>query len=410
MIEKIKNKMAWLFSSHYKMERFGVMFLVLALAMTGTVGSILAHKKALDDQAMGTQAVYTTAFSMSLTGLSGSVVDVYTNTDHTKVFVLLKWNDPTKIVTDASEYELFYTGSDLAGNKVSRQSSPSASIYLFGSTGYMGIYFVDTNGFPAQIVNMTLRCNKMIAPLMTEIPSYNDQSFAEYDQVKIYFNPGGSGSTVAKFLDEDRMGIYDVCEGTMIAGQEDELRVKLDTDLVNMEAALMKIQEYERRVRQDAILPPDAPIQIRNDKIITDEDGNKSLETGYMLPGGYDFDWRNGSILEGYLDKAIPDGYAPSQHLTTSAQLAQSDNFKISNLTWMNADGTVFTGKNPQNLTAINQANSDIQLLQTAWTEYYNAKKAYQTVDLAEMLKLELYLRDVMENFSIKTDDTITLW
>ena len=100
------------FGPHYAIERFGVMFLSLFTAMCILLVSIGISKFRYDTQSLSGMAVYTNAFSMSLSGTEGSVRGVYSNNDHTKAFVLLKFADMTNLPVKASDYSLYLTGAD----------------------------------------------------------------------------------------------------------------------------------------------------------------------------------------------------------------------------------------------------------------------------------------------------------
>ena len=123
------------FGPHYAIERFGVSFLTIVFAMSAVIGSILSRKIAYDHRALSGNAVYTRSFSMSQSGTSGSVRGVYSNTDHTKVMVLLSFNDMSKIPADASKYSIIMSGATQSGAYEPCKSTPSAMLYSLGSTG-----------------------------------------------------------------------------------------------------------------------------------------------------------------------------------------------------------------------------------------------------------------------------------
>ncbi len=405
-MERLKERFAWLFSGHYKMERFGVMFtaLVVLLALAG--GRIYMHKMKLENVKLGEQVTYTTDVTMSLTGNTGQVVNVFMDSSHTKAFVLLHWDDVTKVITDANDYEFFLTGSTMDMIPEPIACHPSGSIYMFGSTGYMGIYLVDTNGFPKQILYGILRCNSMAAPIAESRPTYDDSSFNEFDQCQIFFNPGASAYTPAAFLDEGRMDIYDIYEATVIDGQEEEIRSGLDDTLNSMQGALGRIDEYERRVRQDGIIVPDRPIQIRGDQVLADEAGDLYLQTDYVVQGGYSFDWRHGSVLEGYLESVVPDNSSPAQYLAMKAELVKSEPWSMGDVTWYRTDGTRWVSENPYNETTVAQTNADIQGLMNAWNEYFSLKQSYQAGQLDRLLRLELNIREMITRYSVHPGET----
>lgn len=409
MIEKIKTKFDLLFSMHYKIERFGIMMFSLVALLAILCGSVIHYNHEQQKIILGNQVMYTTELQFSMSGNTGTVENVYVSSDHTQAFVLVKWEDLSKLVTDVNEYEVFICGSDSNGRYETLLSHPSVGIYSFGASGYMGFYLVDGAGFPEQIINMTVRCNKRIGAIREDIPVYPDKSFNEYDQVKIFFNPGGSQGTVGAFLDENRMGIYDVIEGTIIDGKETELREKLDSDLTQMRDLLAQIDEYSTRLKNQGVLVPDAPIQIRGDKVVGADD-NLFLSTDYVLAGGYTYDWRSGSIQKGYLDDVIPEKIRPTTYISNMTNAAKDEVMSVSGLVWHDSNGNVVDMNNPQNLQSVASLTNNINSLTTAWQDYFNLKKTYQTEDLSQLLVLELQVQDMTDNYGIKTDTTTTLY
>lgn len=410
-MNKLKSKFAWLFSGHYKMERFGCLFLVVAIGLGISVGSVYYRKKTLEKVQLGAQVMYTRDCEMSLTGNTCHVENVFINTDRTKAFVLLKWNDVSKIVTDASKYQVWLTGSSMSFTPEPLMSHPSCGIYMFGSSGYMGIYMVDVDRFPEQIMYMTVRCSDMATTVRSEMPVYDDPSFRQYDQMAIYFNPGGSAFTPASFLDENRMDIYDIYEATVVNGQEEAIRDELDGLLSRMQGSLKHIDEYSYRVQRDGIILLDKPTQIRTDSIVESDDGTLSLVTDYIVQGGYSFDWRNGSILEGYLDEVVPEKYSPVTFLRVQEQAVSKEPWDVKNLTWYRTDGTMWSEENPYGDATVTQTNNDINNLVQAWNDYFKLKQTYQTSSMAKLLRLELNIRDIITNYTMRTDDdTLVIW
>lgn len=411
MGKKISDRFQWLFGSHYKMERFGVMFSVLCLCMALLMGSIVSRKIKMDRVTLGNEVIYTTTGTMSLSGNTCNLVNIWRDDLGTKCFVLLQFTDPSRIVTDAKQYQVFLTGSNLNSGKEVLQSNPQGIIYMFGNTGYMGIYLVDAAGFPAQIVNMIIRCNSLAVTPMENLPEYPDASSYQYDQMRVYFNPGGSAYNPGAFLNEARMDIYDIYEGTIAAGSEAAIRESLDADLRDMQAALVSASEYERRLSQEhGISIPEKPVQIRGDEIIVSGDGALSLKTSYVLSGGYDFDWRGGSIQSGYLSSVIPDGYDMASYLSNQRTRAATNTFSTAGLRWYHSDGTLFDSSNPLGLSSIASINNDIDGLTKAWSDFYAAKLRYQTVDMAALLSTELGVRDAIGNYTQNTENVVSIW
>lgn len=416
MIERFKARLPWLFGSHYKIERFGVIFGVLCLLMALDVGLIV--RKHANDQRMqvGNQVMYTTAFKMSMSGASAKVLSVNTSLDRTKCFVLLKWDDMKNVVADADKYSLFLTGCDYSGRRIKRadlESAPVASIYMFGSTGYMGIYLVDVNGFPSQILDLVIRSDNNFDSGNPIPDARGDSSFLKYDQARIYFNPGGASRQTIACLEDDDMTAFGIFESIITATKEEDIRVKMDEALLNMKNDLVRMEEYERRLDTDGIQLTDRPFLIYGDEIVESEDGILDLKTDVLLAGGYDFDWRNGSVRQGYIDKLVQDSPHTNyeQYLYGKSQEVNPVKWN-SSVNWYRKDGTQFTVSTSVNQDTSSvgaakrvQINNNIIGLQNLWEDFYKNKYAYQVTYPGQLLNLEITAKEMTSNYSVNAKD-----
>lgn len=418
----MKNRLKWLTSPHYKMERFGLMFTGLLLCMCILLGFVVQHKKVVDANTLSDQVQYTQQATMSLSGNTAQVVGVYLDSAQTECFVLLKWDDPSILVSDAAEYRMFVTGSDIYGVYTDLYSKPMGQIYMFGSTGYMGLYLTDSAGFPTQVISIIGRCESTLH-IQDNVPTYSDSTFNEYDQFEIYLNPGAAGFEPAAFLDEDRMTLYDIYEGTVIEGQEIGIKETLETDLQKMETLLTQIKQYETRIEGTTfnddggrfVVVPDAPLAIRGDQVITDENGVRTFVSVTDLAGGYDVDWRNHTMRDGgYLDSIVPEGTTASKYIATQMSLAdivEREGLAVDDVLWYWSDGTRYTGENITQSSRLDSLAKDIASLKDAWTEYYKLKIDYQITQQEALLLLELNARDVIQTYTINNaENVVTLW
>ena len=403
------------FDKHHQMERFGILFVTLILLFVVNIGSIVYKNHNDNKNTLSNDVVYTQTFKLSKSGASGSVRNIYRSTDGTKVFLLLKFDDMSIVSSDAANYQMFITAADLNLNQHDLLSSPSGSIYMFGSTGYMGLYLVDSQGFPAQLLDLVVRSNKTLADsgeVSTE--AAEDASFAKYDQFRIYFNPGGANAEIAECLDSDKMTAYDIYESMICRQQEATLRESLSADLKTLQSDLAVIEEYTERLRKDGIQIPSTPEPIAGDTITERGDGTLSYHTNYVLATGFDFDWQNGSIKTGYLE-ALSNGMTPTQFFDMKSREVDSVNFTnyVNHLDWYYADGTEFEGVSSSGttMTGIANINNDITNLTNAWTQYYTDKKAYQCTNLKNLLLLEVEAKDVSANYTVNANDgVVTLY
>lgn len=431
--------------AHHTIERFGVFVLVLTIITSILMTSIIITKVTTDAETMTDKAIYTTSFTTSLSDINGTVESAYRNKDMTDFFLLLKFEDVSKISSDANDYQLFLTACDLSGNLQSLKSTPAAMVYMFGSSGYMGLHFVNNDGFPQQIYHLIVRSNSSYVSKSvedaTEAPDKSsDESFSSHDQFTVNFNPGGADAKVVSFLDEEEMSMYDVFYTTVIKDQEAEQRKVLNTDLANMYASLAQINKYAKLLENDSkdsngnyIVAPDLPAVIRKDKVIAKKDGETLVRdrdmwkssadevvkednvmyyfnTDYVVPQGFDFNWQDSSIKDGYLKNLCPDGdYVKYFNDKASESTSDADSITTSDIKFYYKNGTEFkydSGKNTTNREA--KLNTDIQNLLTEWQNYYNLKKAYQTTDLQKLLMLELDTIDAANSWT-RTDGTTTV-
>ena len=441
------------FGPHYAIERFGIMFLSLAISMILLVSSIVVTKIKYDNRALSGMAQYTSSFTMSLSGATGSVRGVYTNANHTKSFLLLRFNDMSNIPVTADKYQLFLSGCDRDRNYKEIKCNPNAMIYMFGSTGYMGIYLYSSEPFSSQILNLYLRSTVNFTGSKSDV-AYSDATFNQYDQARIYFNPGGTYATQAAFLDEDDWDIFDIYEELVSRPAEQSIRNLLYDDLKQMRNQQLLIDEYSQRIVDDGLVEPTTPSAIAGDRIyakviepgITDDelkwsikqnswytmdsDGSNVqffdenevrmyLDTKKIEKNGYHFNWQDSRIRDGYLkDLTQSDNLSDWKKYIDSHTNAESESiFNLDEMEWKYQDGTIFipddsidgSGSTSKQQTITNDINKLGESLQA----FYDAKVKYQTVDLKSLLELEYNARDIETNYSINANESgklLTIW
>lgn len=391
-------------------------------------------------------AQYTSSFTMSLSGATGSVQGVYTNTDHTRSFVLLKFNDVTNIPVKADKYQLFLSGCDRNQNYDKLKSNPDAQIYMFGSTGYMGIYLYSAEPFPSQILNLYLRSIVNFSGT-SSTTGYEDATFNQYDQARIYFNPGGSYATKADFLDEDDWTIFDIYEELVSRPAEKSIRTLLRNDLKEMLNQKLLIDEYTNRIMDDGLMEPAMPSAIAGDVIYgktIDGSSNEKLQwsikknqwyapealvgfdennvqvyldTKVVEPNGFNFVWQDSQIKNGYL-KNLTGSDSLSDWKAYINQNDDADStFNLDDVVWTYKDGTIFVpdaDADVEGSTSKEQTlSAEVTQLKDAWQAFYDAKLNYQTVQLKALLQLEYDSRDIETSYSINANESgnlLTLW
>lgn len=430
--------------SHYKIERFGILFLVLSFLLSFLTAVAWIKDIEVEDNAFKTVVGYTTSFKSSLSKASGDVVNVFENAQKTKVFILLKFDSDSvpNISTDANMYRLLVTGlnKDTLKPEAAR-SKPTATLYMLGSSGYMGIMLHEAAGFPLQILQVIVRMDRnFVGGSPTEVSSDLDSSFRENDQFAININPGADRETVisAEFLDKETsptvMDIYALAESD---DAENEARQTLSDDLRQMELLFIKMKEYENRLESVSIELADMPEYINGDRIVTyfgdeeltmtssenyvypeghekagaiipDSELRRVLVSDYVIPGGYNFDWYNGNIHDGYIDDLRGDKSA-SVFLRDNRQEKYSSSLPLSGIKWYYTNGIEFSYDSQLDLSDVASINTNIQTLMQTWQEYYTLKIKYERQDLESLLLLERSLSDVETSFSINTNEN-NIW
>ena len=417
-IEKFKAKLPWLFGTHYKIERFGVIFFLLLVCLVSSFG--FAQKQHMDAMAvqLGDQVMYTTAFQMSVSHAPCEVMDIRVSEDKTKCFIMLRWTDMTNVVTDASAYSMFLCGAGQDGDYEQILSRPVGTVYMFGATGYMGIYLVDTNGFPSQILSLTLRStNNFVAPDGAEpLPdSYmDDASFLTSDQARIFFNPGGALSKTATCLEDGNMNAYNIYTSFFCEETEAEIKANMDVALETMYEQVTVIDNVlHTQLGQVGLQTPNAPLSISEvsnpvvpyTQMFQFDDENKPIDliTQQNLSKSVLFDWRNGDIHIGYQDEVLslyPEYDNLNDLISAKTDMRESFSFSTS-IQWYDTAGVMYTPS--VNATSVLDKNRSavISSLTSAWQKYYEAKTAYQVTYPLELLSLERDARDTVALYTM---------
>lgn len=433
-----------IFGAHSAIERFGVIFLSLMLCMGITMASIVARKVHFDNAALSGQAVYTNSFTMSLTDDVGSVKGIYSNDDQSKVFMLLKFEDMNNMPVDASKYQLFLTGSDKNKGKTELKSSPSGRLYVFGSTGYIGLYFYNEGGFESQIDKLIIRSLETFTNAGTTKDEYSDDSFNKYNQCTIFFNPGGTYATRAAFLDKKDWNVYDAYTEIISSPIEKSYRDALNADILKLNENYYRIVEYMSRVEDDGLVKPKVPDIMAGDtiygvpkdasssdkvywrttsnswktssgKAYNESDLDLYLDTEKIVENGFDystFDWHKCSLAsDSYLKAATgtDDTFKWKSFVSDHEEInSDTSELSLSDMKFYNNDGSEFNtsvNEDEEDSLTTQQKSilNDIDQLKAAYQGYYDAKVAYQQTDMLKLLNLEIEATSAWSNYSVNT-------
>ena len=429
------------FTKHYAIERFGVMFLCLAIAMVSLFAYLTGLEWRDSRKTLTNQAIYTPNFTTSLSGVPGQTLALYSNADKTRIFLLFRFNDMSKLPMDVNKYSVTVFGSNLDQNIVRMESRPSGLLYMIGHTGYMGLQLNDLDGFPFQILGAQFTIQSRNS---AETASRDGE---DYDRFYLYFNPGAGQVETVNFLNEETIDMTSLYGAYVTSYQEPQLRYTLMGDLEIMRSSQAAIEEYMARLEQDDVATPSTPIEISGDTLTAtsrkSQSGNRDfapliwseqyntwvdeetqqtafsegqyylyLNTEYVFPGGYNFEWQTGSIKEGYLQGLAGDESNWESYLNEHDQDYSETVLDTTSLAWYYKDGTPVDMVSPDDKVSSKTARvrDDIKLLTDAWTQFYTAKQTYQCLDLAALLRAEQNMRDSFSNFSVSDPSAVTLY
>ena len=397
---------------HHLMERFGITMLVVLILFITSIGLTYVKYRKDNKETLTSQAIYTTSFTTSKTELQGSVMDVFSNQNKTKVLVLLKFNDVEDISVDAKDYEVYLTGSSLSGDKRDLVARPTGCIYMFGHTGYMGVYLVDNRGFSSQIIKMTVRNYNELKEKdesAEDVARSSEDSSTTSDQVVVYFNPGARGATHVECLDVDDVSPSTIYSEIVSLPAEQECKQKLNEDLKEMKIQINRIIDYRtNRFVNDGIAIPELPEELKGDSISDpDENGWYRLTTEHIVPGGYNVSWQDGSIEDGYLDK-LCNGMSYSEFFAQKekeAEGSEEESHSWSETEWYRTDGSrIILGD--ARFEYEEALQSDIEGYKTALNNYYSLKSQYMRDDMYNLLLLEANTKSVDSFYTVNDNDS----
>lgn len=451
---------------HHAIERFGVMFIALCAmgALLAVTTAVSAWSSSRAD--FSTTAVYTPEFVTSLTDQSGELEGVYVSEDRTTALALMEFDNPDAFSSNADNYQAFLTGasSDMSGEDVA--TNVSGNVVMFGSSGYFGVMLDSDEPFEEQVLNLTMRSNTDVSSTaegIAEDTYSSDPTFAEYDQWRLFFNPGASEAEEISALNPRGVDASAIFAQVILAEEEEEARQQMDQSLLQMQTQLTLIEDLEDEMDRVSvgdgvsIVPPEIPEHIAYDEItgevdqvemdedgieIVVEGGDMELSTDYVDPRGFDFDWREGSIEEGYLDALVPDSETYQSYLDNKAAGAasglsedvpdeeeertaldspedevgtddsiegaaqasdDSTGFNANDLEWELTNGDDLTENVDNEL--YNPLTEVMNQLSQAYQDYYDTKQQYQVEQYMELLSLEAQLSVVDSSYSVNSDE-----
>ncbi|MET3959841.1 hypothetical protein ABIE52_006776 [Rhodococcus sp. OAS809] len=430
--------------SHYTIERFAIIVAALSLSGVLVIGLTVWTAYNAGNAVIGQTALYNSTFVASRTGVKGTVSPVYVNENRDRALVLMKFDTPSQMSSDAADYYVYGTGIDggPGGGPTKLEKPLAGAIYSFANTGYLGIILEAPDGFASQLINLTVRaCKELMTPRNQPGSAGLDSSFAEHDQWRIVVNPAASGAQHLPALDSERIPEPEAVFAYAVTWREEQAKRKvLDGRLAAMKTQLTRISNFTSTMAQTAVrvgddpsvrlLPPALPSAIDGDSITgmdsaalrsaldrTPADqiegiGDKtprarsldSFSDGYMvntyvlnsagpMSGGTDFNWRQRSVAEGYF-KTLGTGEPSISAYLAKLSTQPVPSMSARELRWPLSNGQTITDLRPGDTAAkplIELRNNAM----AAYDTYFALKRSYQTVDLLELLVMEQTLDSV---------------
>lgn len=259
-----------IFDRHHGAQRF---FLMIFLCLAVIAGSVLwgGHVERVNNATtIADTALYTTNYVWSRTSEKGKVVGMLTDTNHTKAFLLMH-NEGNMSSVNADNYEVFLTGRDEP-----LTNSPSLTVYSFGVTGYVGLYFTDMRGFANQVYSMIVRDDSEAAKAANEntfADNITDTSFRDHNQIRIYLNFGASGTKTAPVMDGTDLRPLSILADmdVSVTGGESVQVVYNRTStqcqdlLTTMSDDMRLINQYRDTLTEAGVRVPDLPYYMKGD-------------------------------------------------------------------------------------------------------------------------------------------------
>lgn len=460
MKDKIQALMVKLkLDKHHRIERFGVLFFSLVLVMTILVSISMVQHIKNQRIVLTDKAIYTTEDNWSLTGQSVQVVNMYRNENYTKSFILLKTN-VDKLSVDAHDYQILMTGYQ---GEVLKNKNAIGAVYIFGNTGYMGLYFADASGFDKQLYNITLRNFRLITGDRVENGDYADSSDSKKNQIHILANLAGKDAVVAKFLEEDNPELIDIYAETVSVTEEESVREELNDTLISMNNQMSLINEEAKFLTRMNIVIPSLPTAIAGDYItdnvdetannpkqfsedmyddidskisstyenvkldtsISDETGESIyvdsdklyLVTDFVFPGGYQYNYQDMRITDHYVtNNILPEGMKfkafaaeKSNEMNHYSYYSDELNNKYSKWYYTTETGEVERWTPYEYSEEDKAIQKSIDSYTAGVRELYRLKEKFQTEYLADLARIEYSAETTASLFSINTDDDVLL-
>ena len=410
--------MSW--QKTHRIESFAMSVAAVCFGLLAVCGSIWIKTYSVTKDLLNEEAIYAERFTTSLSGVEGKIEQVYTNADHTKCAVLVRFDDMAKMSVNAEDYQFFVRGFNVqtGGASVAKISAPAGGYCIFGGSGRALIYLSCAKGFGSNALECIVRSNRTIysqgsdSSEMQELKA-SDGSFAQYDQYRIIFNPNANQAVPVDFLDNlDTKALY---KQAIVNNAEVEMRQSLAEDINKLKTSYDALTAYRENLDGLGVRVPSLPEEIAADRFTTETIGEEEVlvySPGTIYNGGVDFDWFHQTLSDGSFLEKLVGTQTPSQYFSTLSASAAIDSETIRSLNtedWTMKDGSEIRSDSlDENVSTI---RSNINSYVSSVREYCKLKKEYQRTDLISYLMLEYNMENAGENMSGSfREGIVTAW
>lgn len=414
----------WQNRRHFKLHIFGVTVLLVVAIF---VANLITIKVSYDNKVanyMASTVKYTASTQMSLSGVSGTVDEIYVDSSKTRCFILMTLSDMSVLALNAGNYQAFVTNVTSEGvDNGLPEEQLSGEIYMFGASSRMvGIYLKSDIPFENTLKRLTFRSYSKYTS--NTQPYYRSMvSDANYDQCHIYFNPGATGAKTIRFLEEHIDGEdfvpHDIYRQVTVVDSEKTIRQNILSFYSELQTLMNQIDEYRNRLYVNYDLSvPDLPQYAQGDyfdviNIYNDEGEIVDSYTRFMpatiFPGGTDYDWYVGSITTSYYD-LVPDANGRSIRAYISDLNNQgSAQTTVKYEDWCYTDGTKFSLIDGNTTLYENEVLAVMDEYEDLINEYLKLKNTYQTNYLPSLLRLERDSEAFGQAYTVRNDENTVL-
>lgn len=439
------------FNNHLRYERFLRTFVISFIFLMASLIYCLRVDQVKAKKLFSNKALYTADFVSSKTSTGGEVVGLYGNKDRTRAFLLLKFQDPSLISADSSKYRMYMTPTAVRKNSQKFDNDVLAGVYVFGNSGYVGLYMVNSGGFDKQILDLTLRLNSELSAEKNENVDMvaDDASYRKFDQILLRINPGAKNVIeIATLNTKDTPDVMKLYNEIISLKRESDVKIEMAESLDEMRLSLNKISEFSDRLDNidnvevpklnkyiygDTINKKKIDKKIKDNYVILSEtDVNKKEKLRNLqkvkydykfnntFKGGYEIDWQkhsitNHSFIKDSMKKDDVTDLNSDQYFAykKDKQLADSNDGKNisaidSNYEWILKDGTNISDLNiSETSSRYESIMSDINNYTDACTNYLTLKRKYQTELCQKLLSIEADANTISDTASVNINKNV---